>query len=207
MCPSRRHHFILFPNLPSHRGGPTPEGRARTEVGLRFPMHQALVTCYPYAILSTVTTSSPSPHHYMTPPRPSTAPLRTALPPYRAIPYLSFIKHYQCTCDPWFPSSGRQGAWASMAVCREGSGGLTSLGKVLPRSVKMVCMASLRNSAVRSPLRCVTQLSTDPLRVTGLMIKYGRKEAYHESRLPLLIHSNGWPTFFNDDRMPEQALR
>ncbi|KAI9512075.1 acyltransferase ChoActase/COT/CPT [Russula earlei] len=33
------------------------------------------------------------------------------------------------------------------------------------------------------------------------------KKAYHEWRLPLLIHSNWWLAFFNDDRIPEHALR
>ncbi|KAI0001470.1 acyltransferase ChoActase/COT/CPT [Russula compacta] len=33
------------------------------------------------------------------------------------------------------------------------------------------------------------------------------KKAYHECRLPLLIHSNWWLAFFNDDRIPEHILR
>jgi len=33
------------------------------------------------------------------------------------------------------------------------------------------------------------------------------KKAYHEWRLPLLIHSNWWLAFFNDDRIPERVLR
>ncbi|KAF8501679.1 carnitine acetyltransferase [Russula emetica] len=33
------------------------------------------------------------------------------------------------------------------------------------------------------------------------------KKAYHEWRAPLLIHSNWWLAFFNDDRIPENAIR
>ncbi|KAH9983330.1 acyltransferase ChoActase/COT/CPT [Russula compacta] len=33
------------------------------------------------------------------------------------------------------------------------------------------------------------------------------KKAYHEWRLPLLIHSNWWLAFFNDDCIPEHVLR
>jgi hypothetical protein len=33
------------------------------------------------------------------------------------------------------------------------------------------------------------------------------KKAYHEWRLPLLIHSNWWLVFFNDNRIPEHVLR
>jgi hypothetical protein len=33
------------------------------------------------------------------------------------------------------------------------------------------------------------------------------KKAYHEWRAPLLINSNWWLAFFNDDRIPEGVLR
>lgn len=33
------------------------------------------------------------------------------------------------------------------------------------------------------------------------------KKAYHEWRAPLLIHSNWWLAFSNDDRIPEKAIR
>jgi hypothetical protein len=33
------------------------------------------------------------------------------------------------------------------------------------------------------------------------------KKAYHEWRAPLLINSNWWLAFFNDDRIPEDVLQ
>ncbi len=77
------------------------------------------------------------------------------------------------------------------------------------RSVKSVCMASPRNSArsVAAAEVYITHTALDRSSPHNwLNDNIWLKKAYHEWRAPLLIHSNWWLAFFNDDRIPEQAL-
>lgn len=80
--------------------------------------------------------------------------------------------------------------------------------EALGPGVKSVCMASFRRM-------CPVFIDADAYRKAldrssprnWLDDNIWLKKAYHEWRLPLLIHSNWWLVFFNDDRVPEHVLR
>lgn len=92
--------------------------------------------------------------------------------------------------------------------CRKGSGGPTNLREALAPSVKSVCMASFRRMCRVSVDSDVYRKALDRSSPRNwLDDNIWSKKAYHEWRLPLLIHSNWWLVFFNDDRIPEHVLR
>ena len=179
-------------------------------------MRACLATCsHHHAISPTVKTLFPLVHHYMTPSGPLRGrPFTAAVTHHLTLPRLPVpdihqtLSKYLRSLVPLLQEDEVRGgpSWRSALEERQ------RLADEFEKGLGAKCQERLHGeSATKLPVPPNADVYKKALDRSSprnwLDDNIWLKKAYHECRLPLLIHSNWWLAFFNDDRIPEHVLR